>query len=229
MDAILVNNLSFKYYRSTHEFKIDHIAIKAGEKIFLHGPSGSGKSTLLGLLCGILRPQSGSIKILNQEIIQQPATLVDKIRGQHMGYIFQSLNLLPYLTAYQNIRLSSVFSTSKKNRTTNIQQEIEDLCRSLDIFQHLHVKASNLSVGQQQRVAVARALLGSPEIIFADEPTSALDEDNKNIFNQLLLKLCRERNSTLLYVSHDPRVSQMMDRSIHVKDVFNSNYIEGKR
>ena len=222
-NIININSCSFKYPHAKYNtIGIERLSIKEGEHIFLRGKSGSGKSTLLNLLCGVIEPQQGSIEILGKDITNLSASQRDSFRGDNFGIIFQQLNLLPYLNVYENIELPLRFSKQKALHTTT--KEIEYLLDSLEIPHAIREKkAMNLSVGEQQRVAVARALVGKPQIIIADEPTSALDSEVKERFMQLLFKQVDTQNSTLVFVSHDKELSS------YFKTVYEFDDINGKR
>jgi putative ABC transport system ATP-binding protein len=190
-----------------------------GERIFLHGPSGSGKSTLLGLLGGVLTPRHGTLKVLGRDLAALDAPSRDRFRGGHIGFVFQQFNLLPYLPVLDNVLLPCRFSARRRARAlaggNSLAGEAARLLAHLDLDAGLHrCSAARLSVGQQQRVAVARALIGRPELIVADEPTSALDGERQAAFLDLLGRECAASGSTLLFVSHDRRLAAGFDREI---------------
>jgi putative ABC transport system ATP-binding protein len=217
MATIEIKNLTFTYNNQTREtLHIDELSVQSGEKIFLHGPSGSGKSTLLELLAGVLVPSSGSISLIGQKLEGLSAAQRDAFRADHIGYIFQSFNLIPYLSAEENITLPLYLSTQKRSKVsaTTEKSETLKLTSELGVDQLLGKTVSELSVGQQQRVAVARALMGSPEIILADEPTSALDHDHREKFIKLLFAVAAKHNSTIIFVSHDKTLESIFDRSV---------------
>lgn len=189
--------------------------VAAGTRIFLHGPSGCGKSTLLHLLSGILRVQSGSVEVLGQALHQFSGRRRDRFRAQHIGMVFQQFNLVPYLTAGENIRLGQQFS-SCRNSGVAIETLLERLRLDRSI---LHHKASELSAGQQQRVAVARALIKKPALILADEPTSALDQAARDSFISLLLDCANDSGSTVIFVSHDHTLAHHFDHSESLTDL----------
>lgn len=188
---------------------IQHWQVEKGQKVFLYGPSGSGKSTLLNLLCGILTPQQGSIRVLSQELTQLTAGARDRFRARHIGVIFQQFNLLPYMTVRQNIMLAAWFGRAESAEPKHLQQITDQLQLNSSILKR---KAGELSVGQQQRVAVARALLNHPEIIIADEPTSALDSELRDQFVDLLLECCEKNQATVVFVSHDKSLAGHFDQ-----------------
>jgi len=188
--------------------KIPEFTIGAGEQILLRGPSGSGKSTLLSILAGIHTLSSGQLHVLGTDLASLSQRKRDKFRADHIGYVFQQFNLLPYLSVIDNVLLTAQFSEVRKKKVeqsgTSIQQEASRLLSRLGLTETLHNrKAGELSVGQQQRVAVARALFGSPELLIADEPTSALDADARHEFLKLLNEECTAAGTSLLFVTHD--------------------------
>lgn len=198
--------------------------VQPGEKIFLHGPSGSGKSTLLGLLGGVLLPQQGSIRMLNQDLTAMPAAARDRFRADHIGFIFQQFNLLPHLSLLDNVLLPCRFSAKRRQRAQagglTLEAQALRLFSRLDLGAGLHRQAVNtLSVGQQQRVAAARALIGQPEIIIADEPTSSLDAERQEDFLSLLLQECATSGAAVLFVSHDRRLATHFDRTLALADM----------
>lgn len=196
----------------------------AGDRIFLYGPSGSGKSTLLGLLGGVLKAESGTIEILGNDFSKLSQTQRDRVRADHIGFIFQQFNLIPYLSVIDNVLLPCRFSKLRLSKVltscNNLTTEAERLLSQLDLNPSLwHQPVTQLSVGQQQRVAAARALIGKPEIIVADEPTSALDADRQTVFLELLLRECADANAMLLFVSHDRRLASAFNREIDLTSI----------
>jgi len=161
------------------------LRVARGERVFLRGPSGSGKSTLLSLLAGVVTPQAGTIRVLGTDLGALRDAERDRFRAAHIGYIFQMFNLIPYLSVLENVCLPCGFSaarTAKAKRTTSdVEEEGRRLLHHLDMgdAEVLRRPVTELSVGQQQRVAAARALIGAPDLVLADEPTSALDADRR--------------------------------------------------
>jgi putative ABC transport system ATP-binding protein len=203
--AVHIKNLVFAYPKSEPILRIPELKLNKGESLFLHGPSGSGKTTLLGILSGVLQAQKGDVLILGQNFSQMSSHKRDLFRGTHIGYIFQMFNLIPYMSVMDNILLSCRMNPlrCKENSHTAILKEAKGLLDSLGISETVNRPVTSLSVGQAQRVAAARALLGSPEIIIADEPTSALDTDHRTAFMDTLLSGCIKSQSSLIFVSHD--------------------------
>lgn len=224
-DTVLkLNDISFGYDRDHELMRVPEFTIKRGQSIFLRGASGSGKSTLLGLIGGVLKPWSGQVSICGHEVTSAPAAQRDSLRADHLGIIFQQLNLLPYLNIIQNVTLPCRFSKIRARRASNetgsITQTAQKLVTDLGIGTELLGRnVGNLSIGQQQRVAVARALIGSPDLIIADEPTSALDTDNRDRFIELLNQQRKRFDCSLLFVSHDLSLARHFDRAIDLDDL----------
>jgi len=203
---------------------IDSLHIGAGRSVFLHGPSGSGKSTLLGLLAGVLLPREGRVRLLGQDWAALSGARRDAFRADHVGYIFQQFNLLPYLSVLDNVLLTCRFSALRRRRAEatagSARASAEALLERVGLGAALWTRpASQLSVGQQQRVAAARALIGQPELVIADEPTSALDAALRDSFMALLLQQCRDAGSTLVFVSHDERLAAQFDETLALAQV----------
>ncbi|TEW55768.1 ABC transporter ATP-binding protein [Psychromonas sp. RZ22] len=211
---------------------IKTLNIQKGQHLFIEGPSGSGKSTLLNLLGGVLTPQSGNISILGQSLNQLSSSQKDTFRADHIGFIFQQFNLIPYLNVLDNIILPCAFSAPRKarvlQRAASLKAEALRLLTALGLNQTelLQRNVNELSVGQQQRVAVARAMLGSPEIIIADEPTSALDSEHRQAFIKILFDECQKENITLIFVSHDSSLKQLFSHSLDLRKINQIKYKE---
>lgn len=199
---------------------IDGFALGARERVLLIGPSGSGKSTFLSLLCGIVAPQAGRIEILATDIGTLSAAARDTFRGEHFGVVFQMFNLLPYASVVDNVLLPLHFAPARRKRATAVgsaEAEAARLLGRLGLEPALgRAPAANLSVGQQQRVAAARALIGAPELIVADEPTSALDHDRQHAFLDLLFAEAQAAGTTLIMVSHDVSLGPRFDRVLRL-------------
>lgn len=217
MKIISIQNIKFKYPNSNSlTLDIDEIDINHGERIFLYGPSGCGKTTLLEVLAGVITPQQGSVKIGKTDIVELSPSARDSFRAAQIGYIFQSFNLIPYLNVLENITLPLYLSPERRTKVP-LKKEYEEafyLCTELGIASLLDKSVAELSVGQQQRVAAARALLGHPDLILADEPTSSLDFDHREKFIKLLFTLCEKNKVTIIFVSHDRSLQGLFDRSI---------------
>src|SRR5262245_54037685 len=196
---------------------IERLSIDAGQRVFLFGPSGSGKSTLLALIAGVMTAQQGSVRVLGTELSSLSGR--DRFRVDHVGFIFQQFNLVPYLSMVQNVLLPCRFSDKRAKKAAETHGSPLDaalqLLDSMGLGASLRQrKATELSVGQQQRVAAARALIGAPELIIADEPTSSLDADTRQAFLALLREQCDRFATTLLFVSHDRQLASRFDREV---------------
>jgi len=216
-NLIEMKELSFTYpQQKKATLDIADFSVSKGEELFLHGPSGTGKTTLLEILSGVIKPTAGELKILGQDFMQLNDRQRDAFRAEHMGYIFQNFNLIPYLTVAENIELPLHLSPARKKRVGNIDLNlvIHALCGNLGIADILPKKVMELSVGQQQRVAVARALLGKPSLLLADEPTSALDTDHRERFLKLMFELAELYDTTVVFVSHDRTIQHLFSRAV---------------
>ena len=211
-----IHDLRFAWPRATAvTLDIPALAIAAGECVFLHGPSGCGKSTLLGLLAGVLVPTAGEVRLMGRPWSALSGPARDRLRADHVGYVFQQFNLLPYLSVLDNVRLPCRFSARRAERAGDVDAQARDLLAAVGLgADDWARRADALSVGQQQRVAAARALIGRPELVIADEPTSALDAARRDGFMALLLAQCRDAGSTLVFVSHDERLAAQFDRRL---------------
>ncbi len=188
----------------------------------LRGPSGSGKSTLLSAISGVVDVPAGAVTVVGTDVSTLPASNRDRFRADHMGLVFQVFNLIPWLSALDNIQLPCRFSKRRRLRVQGpVEGEAHRLMRALGLDPDTlgTAKASDLSVGQQQRVAAARALIGKPEIILADEPTSALDPEARNTFMHLLCQQTQDSGAALLLVSHDSGLDHHFDRVINLADL----------
>ncbi|PKM29010.1 MAG: methionine ABC transporter ATP-binding protein [Gammaproteobacteria bacterium HGW-Gammaproteobacteria-11] len=222
---IQLDHVTYAWPRQPRLLDIDAFALQPSERVFLRGPSGSGKTTLLGLLGGVYLPVSGQITLLGQNMASMSSTRRDRFRADHIGYIFQMFNLLPYLSLVDNVILPCRFSRLRRDRALtrhpSLQAAALDLLHSLGLRDPalLQRPVNTLSIGQQQRVAAARALIGSPELVIADEPTSALDADSREAFLRLLFSECAGSGSSLLFVSHDASLEPLFDRSLSLADL----------
>ena len=221
-DSIVkIESLRFQWSKNNN-FKIfvPKLEVGRGKKVLFLGESGSGKTTLLSLICGFLEPLSGSISINDKIISDLTSTNKDAYRSDNIGIIFQQFNLLPYANVIDNIILPLYFSKQRSKKVDNKINAAMDLCDQLRLPESiLNQKASNLSVGQQQRVAVARALIGSPSIIVADEPTSSLDTEAQELFLDLMFDQISKNSSTLLMVSHDKSLTNYFDQVIDINEI----------
>lgn len=206
--------------QASFALEMPSFALSQGETVLLLGESGSGKSTLLSLICGTITPQSGVVSVAGTDIAALSAGRRDGFRAEQIGLIFQQFNLLPYASVLDNILLPLRFAPERRARVDDPQAEAHTLCGDLGLPQEAILStAGKLSVGQQQRVAAARALIGAPPLIIADEPTSALDAATQSTFLKLLFAQCRAHKSTLLMVSHDARLAPHFDRVVEMSDI----------
>lgn len=226
-NVVELSNAQFVWPGSDNAtINIPQLHIAQGEHVFIKGPSGCGKSTLLALLTGINTLTSGSLSVLQTDIAKLRASQRDKFRADHIGYIFQQFNLLPYLNVLENVLIPCQFSAVRRNRVAPdasaslLEEQATKLLKRLHLPEELHNKpVSELSIGQQQRVAAARALIGQPELVIADEPTSALDHDNRTAFIELLMEQANQANATLVFVSHDPTLEALFDRTLNLPEL----------
>lgn len=224
--AILhIKQLSFRWPTQAKPcLLIDDFSVAKGETVFLHGPSGSGKSTLLSLMAGVFLPQQGEIAVDGHAWSDWRSSARDAYRAQKLGYIFQQFNLLPYLSVQDNVmlpcRLSAPRAHAAKQMHASLEAAAQHWLAAMDLPPSSWKQpARALSVGQQQRVAAARALIGSPALIIADEPTSALDENRRDAFMDLLLSACQAAHSAVIFVSHDQRLAPRFTRQVSLLDV----------
>jgi putative ABC transport system ATP-binding protein len=206
--------------RTSFGLHVPNLTLAPAETVLLLGESGSGKSTLLSLICGTIIAQSGVVSVAGNNIASLSAGKRDRFRAETIGLIFQQFNLLPFASVQDNILLPLQFAPMRRKRVPVLVAEAERLCRALGLPSDIMtVRAGALSVGQQQRVAAARALIGTPQLIIADEPTSSLDATTQATFLQLLFAQSRAHDTTLLMVSHDARLSSQFDRVIQMADI----------
>ena len=219
--AVAVSDLRFAYRTGSDVLRVDRLNIGAGERVFIHGPSGSGKTTLLGLIAGVLLPTAGTVRVLDEDLAQLRPGARDRHRGVHIGYLFQLFNLIPWLSVSENIALPCRLHAARRRRlgNTTIDAAVAQLAERLELTPFLCEPVTHLSVGQQQRVAAARALIGHPALVIADEPTSALDADLRDRFVELLFEQCRESGTTLLFVSHDLMLSTRFERVLSLPSI----------
>lgn len=219
-----IHQLGFAWPGQPELLDIPAFQLLRGESLFLRGPSGSGKTTLLGLLGGVQVPQRGQVRLLGQDLARLGSAERDRFRVDHTGYVFQQFNLLPFLSVAENVALPCRFSSLRRQRAVarqgGVGQAVASLLEGLGLPAALHHRpAAALSIGQQQRVAAARALIGQPELIIADEPTSALDADNREAFLHLLFAECRAAGASLLFVSHDQGLAPLFDRALSLPEL----------
>jgi len=214
MNVISIRDLKFGYdqgHQNQLVLNISELDFAKGESVFLFGSSGSGKTTLLEILAGVLKENSGTIQYLKNDFHLLNQIQRDQFRSENIGYIFQQFNLIPYLTVKENIQLPFLFNQKKIDETFYLT-----LLQELGLKKIENQLAQNLSVGQQQRVAAARAMIIKPQVILADEPTSALDYDHREKFLNLIFDLVRQIQATLIFVSHDRSIMHLFNRQIEL-------------
>jgi putative ABC transport system ATP-binding protein len=223
--VIDIQNLIFQWPgRQGFRLSIPRFQVERGERVFLQGASGSGKSTLLSLLGGVMVPQQGQLHVLDTDLTALTSSTRDRFRVDHVGLLFQQFNLVPYLSVRENMLLPCRFSQRRRERALesadSLEQSADRLLSQLGLDLTLaRQPVTALSVGQQQRVAAARALMGHPELIIADEPTSALDADRQAEFLDVLLGRCNDEDVTLIFVSHDQRLAHHFSRSVNLSEL----------
>jgi putative ABC transport system ATP-binding protein len=204
---------------------IETLRVARGERVFVVGPSGSGKSTLLSLLAGVITPRDGAVRILGRDLGALSSAARDRFRADHIGFIFQMFNLIPYLSVLENVGLPCGFSERRRTRAARVGATVER--EAVRLLENLDMGAANilrravveLSAGEQQRVASARALIGAPELVIADEPTSSLDADRRTAFLDLLFRECSREHAALFFVSHDASLAARFDRAIPFAEI----------
>lgn len=223
---IAVRDLRFRWHpRSPEVLRIPALSIGRGERLFIEGPSGSGKTTLLNLLTGVVTPDAGDIAILGTDIGALSGSRRDAFRSAHIGLVFQMFNLIPYLSAIDNVLLPCRFSPARRGALaeegTTPEAEARRLLShlQLDPAQLERASVTRLSAGQQQRVAVARALIGKPEVMICDEPTSALDAGAARAFLELIFAEAAASGATLVFVSHDRALAELFDRTVILPEI----------
>jgi putative ABC transport system ATP-binding protein len=227
-DAVSFTDVRYSWPGSSpFTIAIAEFALARGEKLLLLGPSGSGKSTFLSLLAGIVAPDSGRVDVLGTNMAALSGAARDRFRVEHFGIIFQMFNLLPYASLIDNVLLPLRFSRTRRDRALS-EGSLEDVAvrlleaLGLDKTVIATVRAASLSVGQQQRVAAARALIGAPQIIVADEPTSALDRNVEGVFLKLLFAQSTTAGASVIMVSHDEGLAPYFDRVVRLDDIATS-------
>lgn len=221
-EAVLrLANVAYRWPgRSGFSLSVPELTVTKGETVLLLGESGSGKSTLLSLICGTIQPDQGRVSVVGTDLNTLSGGGRDRFRAEQIGVIFQQFNLLPFGSVMDNILLPLRFAPTRRKRAGDAVAQATSLCAALGLPPGtIRAKASALSVGQQQRVAVARALIGQPPLIIADEPTSALDADSQAAFLDVLFTQAASHATSLLMVSHDPRLGERFDRVIRMEDI----------
>jgi len=213
--GLQVTDLHFAYSGEGFRVQVPRLELAAGKALALAGPSGAGKSTLLRLLTGLLTPNAGQVRLGSAQIDAMNREERRAFRLQHIGLVFQDFALLDYLSVTENILLPHQFKGSAGALT---RQKAEELAERLQIDRYLNKRVSQLSQGERQRVAVARALVHEPRFVFADEPTASLDPARGRIVVDLLLEDARKRGACLVMVTHDPNLLPLFDQTVRMED-----------
>lgn len=215
---IEINNLVFKYESKQRKQKpvleIENWVVNKNERVFLYGDSGSGKTTLLNLLCGLYKSTTGTIKLQGQDLGSLSGAKRDAFRAKNIGVVFQSFNLVPYLSVFKNIQLASFFANQLN---ADLKKRAQSLAASLRLPEDImERRVAELSVGQQQRVAIVRAMINKPNILLVDEPTSALDASARDAFMNELTSLSNQASTAMVFVSHDKTLEKYFDTSVNL-------------
>lgn len=205
---ISTKNITFSYNKDQN-FIMPDLFCQAGSTILVTGNSGKGKTTYLHILAGLLKPKSGEIFIDNNEITHLKGSKADKFRGKNIGVVFQKSHFIASLSVLENLEMASWLATGKKHT-----KRAKEFLTKLDILEQAHKQPSQLSVGQQQRVSIARALINEPKVLLADEPTSSLDDKNADNVIELLESLSKEYKAALIIVTHDNRIKAKFTNQI---------------
>jgi len=214
---VTIKNLDVRYKLGSETLKVLDIpawSVAAGEQVAVAGPSGCGKSTLLHVLAGILVPQSGTVEVCGARLDQMSEVVRDRHRASHIGYIFQNFNLLLGYSAIENVLLSMAFSGNRSSRT-----DAESLLRQVGLGHRLKHRPTEMSFGEQQRVAVARALANKPELLLADEPTGSLDPTHTNEIIKMLRDVSRDHGCALVVVTHEQEIIQQFERIVRFMEI----------
>lgn len=207
---VRINGLTYNY-SSEVQLKFPDFSLKKGEQALIIGQSGCGKTTLLHLLSGLLKPCAGDVDVENKNISKMYGATLDNFRGTNIGVVFQTPHFIEALTVKENLTLTQTLAGKSKNIN-----KIKSLLVDLGVENKLNDKLSTLSVGEKQRISIARALVNSPALILADEPTSALDDKNCAAVLKLVREQAKKHNSTLLIVTHDIRLKEQFDKRIEL-------------
>ncbi len=215
MDAILKAEGLKKSYRSLPVLKGVHLNVEKGSIVAIVGASGAGKSTLLHILGSLDSPDEGIVEINGTNLFAQPAKALAAFRNKNLGFVFQFHNLLPEFTALENVMIPALIAKDDSNK---VKKKAMELLSVLNLEARAHHKPGELSGGEQQRVAVARALINSPLLIFADEPSGNLDSKNADELHQLFFQLRKDFNQTFVIVTHNLAFASMADSRVEIKD-----------
>ena len=231
--AVRLFDVEFSWRRNGFSLRVPSFSVERGRKVLLTGSSGAGKSTLLNLICGTVPAQQGAVEVLGKNLATLSRTKRDRFRAERIGVVFQMFNLVPYLSIIDNVLLPLRFAPERARRARaggGEGNEAQRLLTALALDPSLHRRpVTELSVGQQQRVAAARALIGGPELVIADEPTSALDQDRQAAFLSLLFGELAAIGATLVMVSHDVRLAAQFDAVVRLDSIASTSDGSGIR
>lgn len=217
MSVINLKNIHKKYkLGETEVYALNNInlLVEKGEFIAVVGPSGSGKTTMLHIAAGLDKPDQGKVNLLGNSIENQKEKILARIRNQHIGFVFQSFNLIPVLTVMENINYPRIINVNKKTD----DEYVKNLLLDLEIWEHRNKRPNQLSGGQRQRVAIARALVNAPVIVFADEPTANLDHKTGEKIMEIMRSLNKKYGTTFMFSTHDPEIMKVAKRIITISD-----------
>ena len=215
---LLVENIKKAYREPNGEvlpiLDVPHLQLEAGEQVVIRGRSGGGKTTLLNVIAGLATPDAGKIVVQTTDVTRLPEAARDRFRARHIGFVFQTFNLLAGFTALENVLLGMTFTGQRSDR-----RRATELLGRVGLGQRLSHKPAALSVGEQQRVAVARALVNRPVLLLADEPTANIDPAHQQQVIDLLREVCRAEKVAMLLVTHSPEVAGQFDRVEHLENL----------
>ena len=214
--AVEIRDVRFRYPGAAVDcLDIELLQVEAGARVFLYGPSGSGKSTLLGLIGGVIPVQQGTLNLLGKNIAHMRPAICDRLRADHIGFIFQQFNLIPTLSCLENISVPLLLNGVSRR---DAEARSREAMKLVGLESKTREQPTNLSGGQQQRVAIARALVHEPRLIICDEPTSALDKDTGAKIMELLHEVAKAPNRSVIVVTHDTRIFRYADRMTEMED-----------
>ena len=218
--VLTLTDVQYHWPNQPSVLNIPHWSVQSGSRVLLRGASGSGKSTLLSLLAGILLPDHGRIVVNGFDLTHLSGRERDAFRGAHIGYIFQQFNLLPWLSVLDNVLLPLRLNRERAREIANPEKEARRIIDAVGVGAHASAQpVSALKVGDQQKIALARAMIGKPALILADEPTSALDHDTRMEFLEIVLNECYLNGITVLFASHDLQLGQFFDYSVALAEI----------
>jgi putative ABC transport system ATP-binding protein len=211
---IHLDKCRLKLAENVHFF-LQELELQAGDRMAVTGPSGCGKSTLLNLLSGMIQPSAGEVRVCGKSLEKLSPAALDAFRGRHIGFVYQTFNLLEAFSALENVTIGMRFGRKIPHRER--LPRAKALLDRVGLSHRLHARPSRMSVGERQRVAIARAIANKPDVLLADEPTGALDPEAAQAVYALILKLCEEEGCTLVFVTHDERLAEGLPRRLDAR------------